>query len=203
MILMFPNSFQKTASGIFLPSSAVKDPLPEATVIAVGPGAPNKQGAVVPTSVKAGDRVILPGWGGSSFKVGEEVSHHEQCHREISWTVELTWDLRACRSTSSTGIPRFLPRFKSRFTRPSYGGLGRYQKFASYYELISSHRCPLSHAASAHIALFLYIHIPAPEYNNHAVKFALPSLVSLHRTVSIRNGAAALVSVCPLFPCSK
>ncbi|KAK7691173.1 hypothetical protein QCA50_006276 [Cerrena zonata] len=62
----------KTASGIFLPSSAVKDPLPEATVIAVGPGAPNKQGSVVPTSVKAGDRVILPGWGGSSFKVGEE-----------------------------------------------------------------------------------------------------------------------------------
>lgn len=32
----------KTASGIFLPSSAQQNPLPEATVIAVGPGAANK-----------------------------------------------------------------------------------------------------------------------------------------------------------------
>jgi co-chaperonin GroES (HSP10) len=56
-----------------LPSSATSNPLPEATVIAVGPGAPNKQGETVPTSVKAGDRVLLPGWGGNSIKLGEEV----------------------------------------------------------------------------------------------------------------------------------
>ncbi|KAG1789254.1 chaperonin 10-like protein [Suillus plorans] len=62
----------KTASGIFLPSSSTTTPLPEATVIAVGPGAPNKNGNVVPTQVKAGDRVLLPGWGGNSIKVGEE-----------------------------------------------------------------------------------------------------------------------------------
>ncbi|OCH86163.1 hsp10-like protein, partial [Obba rivulosa] len=62
----------KTATGIFLPSSATTNPLPEATVIAVGPGAPNKEGQVVPTTVKAGDRVLLPGWGGSPIKVGEE-----------------------------------------------------------------------------------------------------------------------------------
>ncbi|KAF8999787.1 hsp10-like protein [Cyathus striatus] len=62
----------KTASGIFLPASATSSPLPEATVIATGPGAPNKEGAVVPTTVKAGDRVLLPGWGGNSIKVGEE-----------------------------------------------------------------------------------------------------------------------------------
>jgi chaperonin GroES len=42
-------------------------------VIAVGPGAPNKEGRVVPTSVKAGDRVLLPGWGGNAIKVGEDV----------------------------------------------------------------------------------------------------------------------------------
>ncbi|KAK0241052.1 hsp10-like protein, partial [Armillaria nabsnona] len=62
----------KTSTGIFLPTSATTTPLPEATVIAVGPGAPNKDGAIVPTQVKAGDRVLLPGWGGNSIKVGEE-----------------------------------------------------------------------------------------------------------------------------------
>lgn len=64
---------QKTASGVFLPASATSSPLPEATVIATGPGAPDKEGKVVPTVVKAGDRVLLPGWGGNSIKVGEEV----------------------------------------------------------------------------------------------------------------------------------
>ena len=34
----------------------------------------HKGGKVVPTSVKAGDRVLLPGWGGSPIKLGEEVS---------------------------------------------------------------------------------------------------------------------------------
>ncbi|KIY69300.1 hsp10-like protein [Cylindrobasidium torrendii FP15055 ss-10] len=62
----------KTASGLFLPTSATSAPLPEATVVAVGPGAPNKAGNIVPCSVKPGDRVLLPGWGGNAIKVGEE-----------------------------------------------------------------------------------------------------------------------------------
>lgn len=45
-------------------------------MIAVGPGAPNKDGTVVPTSVKAGDRVLLPGWGGNQIKVGDDVSSY-------------------------------------------------------------------------------------------------------------------------------
>ena len=28
---------------------------------------------MVPTSVKAGNRVLLPGWGGNAIKVGEDV----------------------------------------------------------------------------------------------------------------------------------
>ncbi|KAG8919475.1 10 kDa heat shock protein [Tulasnella sp. 418] len=66
----------KTATGIFLPTSATNTPLPEATVIAVGPGARNPKGDIVPPSVKAGDRVLLPGWGGSSIKVGDDVGRH-------------------------------------------------------------------------------------------------------------------------------
>ena len=35
--------------------------------------APYKEGRVVPTSIKAGDRVLLPGCGGNAIKVGEDV----------------------------------------------------------------------------------------------------------------------------------
>jgi co-chaperonin GroES (HSP10) len=64
---------QKTSSGLFLPTSSTNTPLPEATVIAVGPGATDKEGKIVPMSVQSGDRVLLPGWGGNAIKVGEEV----------------------------------------------------------------------------------------------------------------------------------
>lgn len=43
-------------------------------MIAVGPGAPDRNGKIIPTTVKAGDKVLLPGWGGNSIKLGDEVS---------------------------------------------------------------------------------------------------------------------------------
>ncbi|OSC97824.1 hsp10-like protein [Trametes coccinea BRFM310] len=64
----------KTASGVILPSSATNQPIPEATVIATGPGAPDQSGNIRPMNVKPGDRVLLPGWGGSPIKLGDEVS---------------------------------------------------------------------------------------------------------------------------------
>ncbi|KXL45191.1 hypothetical protein M433DRAFT_148706 [Acidomyces richmondensis BFW] len=61
----------KTAGGIFLPDSAVKE-LNEAKVLAVGPGALDKDGKRMPMSVAAGDKVLIPQFGGSPIKVGEE-----------------------------------------------------------------------------------------------------------------------------------
>lgn len=49
----------KTASGIFLPESSVKE-LNEAKVLAVGPGGLNKDGQRVPMGVAAGDKVLIP-----------------------------------------------------------------------------------------------------------------------------------------------
>jgi chaperonin GroES len=49
----------KTASGIFLPESAVKE-LNEAKVLAVGPGGLDKEGKRVACSVQAGDKVLIP-----------------------------------------------------------------------------------------------------------------------------------------------
>ncbi|UZJ57023.1 hypothetical protein CBS101457_006343 [Exobasidium rhododendri] len=63
---------EKTVSGLFLPSSTTSSPLPEASVIAAGPGARAEDGKVIPTTVKVGSKVLLPGWGGNSIKVGDE-----------------------------------------------------------------------------------------------------------------------------------
>ncbi|EOA82277.1 mitochondrial heat shock protein Hsp10 [Exserohilum turcicum] len=61
----------KTATGIFLPETAVKD-LNEAKVIAVGPGAIDKDGKRIAPSVQPGDKVLIPQFGGSPIKVGDE-----------------------------------------------------------------------------------------------------------------------------------
>jgi chaperonin GroES len=61
----------KTTGGIFLPESAVKD-LNEAKVLAVGPGALDRDGKRIEVSVKPGDKVLIPQYGGSPIKVGEE-----------------------------------------------------------------------------------------------------------------------------------
>lgn len=49
----------KTAGGIFLPETAVKE-LNEAKVLAVGPGLMDKDGKRLAMGVKAGDRVLIP-----------------------------------------------------------------------------------------------------------------------------------------------
>jgi chaperonin GroES len=64
----------KTASGIFLPESSVKE-LNEARVLAVGPGGLDKDGKRVVCSVNAGDKVLVPQYGGSPVKVGEDEYH--------------------------------------------------------------------------------------------------------------------------------
>lgn len=102
---------QKTATGIFLPQSATSTPLPEATVIATGPGAPDKNGNIVPTQVKAGDRVLLPGWGGNSIKVGDEVrGGFLPCFAAGAGDAD-----RRYRSTTSSRTRTSLRRFGSRW----------------------------------------------------------------------------------------
>jgi co-chaperonin GroES (HSP10) len=62
----------KTASGIYIPE-ANQEKLNQGTVIAAGPGITNTTtGNVIPTSVKAGDKVLLPSFGGNPVTVGGE-----------------------------------------------------------------------------------------------------------------------------------
>eukprot|EP00775_Hariotina_reticulata_P011327 gene11327-11477_t len=58
----------KSAGGVLLPESAVPK-VNEGVVVAVGPGRRNKDGDLIPVSVKEGDKVLLPEYGGSLVKL--------------------------------------------------------------------------------------------------------------------------------------
>ena len=63
----------KTAGGIIIPDTAKEKPQ-QGEIIAVGPGARDEQGKVIPLDVKAGDRVLFGKWSGTEVKLdGEEL----------------------------------------------------------------------------------------------------------------------------------
>ena len=61
----------KTAGGIIIPDTAKEKPV-QGEVVAVGPGARDEQGKVVPLDVKAGDRVLFGKWSGTEVKIDGE-----------------------------------------------------------------------------------------------------------------------------------
>ncbi|KNE56270.1 hypothetical protein AMAG_02098 [Allomyces macrogynus ATCC 38327] len=65
---------ERTASGIFIPEKA-QQALNEGVVLAVGNGLVTKDGKNIPVNVAVGDRVLLPEYGGSAVKLGEEEFH--------------------------------------------------------------------------------------------------------------------------------
>jgi chaperonin GroES len=62
---------EKTKGGIIIPDTAKEKPQ-EGEVIAVGPGARDEAGKVVPLELKAGDRVLFGKWSGSEIKLDGE-----------------------------------------------------------------------------------------------------------------------------------
>ena len=64
---------EKTAGGIIIPDTAKEKPM-EGEVIAVGPGARDESGKLVPLDVKQGDRILFGKWSGTEVKLeGEEL----------------------------------------------------------------------------------------------------------------------------------
>jgi chaperonin GroES len=59
---------EKSKGGIIIPDSAKEKPQ-EGEVVAVGPGARNETGKLVPLDVKAGDRVLFGKWSGTEVKL--------------------------------------------------------------------------------------------------------------------------------------
>jgi len=64
---------EKTAGGIIIPDTAKEKPM-QGEVLAVGSGARNENGSVIPLDVKAGDIVLFGKWSGTEVKIdGQEL----------------------------------------------------------------------------------------------------------------------------------
>jgi chaperonin GroES len=59
---------EKTKGGIIIPDT-VKEKPQEGKVVAVGPGARDEAGKLVPLDVKAGDVVLFGKWSGTEVKI--------------------------------------------------------------------------------------------------------------------------------------
>ena len=61
----------KTKGGIIIPDSAKEKPQ-EGEIIAVGSGARDESGKLIPLDVKSGDRVLFGKWSGTEVKINGE-----------------------------------------------------------------------------------------------------------------------------------
>ena len=61
-------SEEKTKGGIIIPDTAKEKPQ-EGEIVAVGPGARDETGKLVPLDVKAGDRILFGKWSGTEVKI--------------------------------------------------------------------------------------------------------------------------------------
>ena len=61
----------KTKGGIIIPDTAKEKPM-EGEIIAVGPGARDEQGTLVPLDVRKGDHILFGKWSGSEIKLDGE-----------------------------------------------------------------------------------------------------------------------------------
>lgn len=59
---------EKTTGGIIIPDTAQEKPM-QGEVVAVGSGARDKDGKIIPMEVKVGDVVMYGKWGGTEVKL--------------------------------------------------------------------------------------------------------------------------------------
>jgi chaperonin GroES len=60
----------KTAGGIIIPDTAGEKPQ-QGEVVAVGPGARDETGKLVPLDIKKGDKVLFGKWSGTEVKIDD------------------------------------------------------------------------------------------------------------------------------------
>ncbi|MDR2760947.1 MAG: co-chaperone GroES [Rickettsiales bacterium] len=62
---------QKSSGGIIIPDNSKEKPS-KGTVVAVGAGARDEKGNIIPMTLKEGDKVLFSKWGGTEFKIDND-----------------------------------------------------------------------------------------------------------------------------------
>ncbi|MDT2021220.1 co-chaperone GroES [Methylocella sp. CPCC 101449] len=83
---------EKTKGGIIIPDTAKEKPQ-EGEVVAVGPGARDEAGKLIPLDLKVGDRVLFGKWSGTEVKM-EGVDLLIMKESDIMGVIETTTTLK-------------------------------------------------------------------------------------------------------------
>jgi len=71
-VLVEPKKEQEVSKGgIIIPDSAKEKPM-EGKIIAVGTGKRDDEGKLIPFTVKVGDKVLMPKYGGTEIKIEDK-----------------------------------------------------------------------------------------------------------------------------------
>lgn len=62
---------EKTSGGIIIPDTSKEKPS-KGVIIAVGDGARDEKGNIIPMTLKIGDKVFFTKWGGTEIKIDNE-----------------------------------------------------------------------------------------------------------------------------------
>jgi chaperonin GroES len=105
----------KTAGGIIIPETAKEKPI-QGEVIAVGPGARDEAGNLVPIDLKVGDRVLFGKWSGTEVKIdGEDVLIMKES--DVFGVIEGKGNVRAVDRSFQECLPRTSDLLRTRARR--------------------------------------------------------------------------------------
>lgn len=79
---------EKSKGGILLPDTVSKEKPQVGEILAVGPGSTNKEGKIIPMTVKKGDKVVYAKYSGTDIKDDDDEDYLLLSEKDILATIK-------------------------------------------------------------------------------------------------------------------
>ncbi len=79
---------EKSKGGILLPDTVSKEKPQVGEILAVGPGSTNKEGKIIPMTVKKGDKVVYAKYSGTDIKGDDDEDYLLLSEKDILATIK-------------------------------------------------------------------------------------------------------------------